>query len=258
MADRNDSFLREVDEDIRRDQMMQIWNRYGVFIVAGVALLFLGVGAYKWREARQVAYQETTGIRFEAATKLASESKPDDALKAFTEIAKDGPAGYRAVAHLRVAGEHAKAGRTAEALASYEALSADTGIDDLLRDFATLQAALLRLDQADWTEMKNRLTPLVDDSRPWHAPAREALGLAAYKAGQTEEATKLFEQILGDRATTGGLSRRAQEMLAVLTDAAAAKAGPQSPAATKTGGTDATVPAKPTETGKGGEPALKK
>lgn len=241
MVDRNDSFLREVDEDVRRDQLLKLWEQYGTYIIVAIVLLFLGVGAWKWRESRQVVAEEQAGARFEAATRLASESKPDEAMRAFSEIAKDGPAGYRALARLRVGAEHAKAGRTAEALAAYEALAADSGVDDLLRDFAAIQAAMLRLDHADWTEMKNRLTPLVDEKRPWHAPARELLGLAAMKAGQSDEATKLFEQVLGDRAATQGMSRRAQEMLAVLTDAAAAKASPQgsvSPAADAKGPPD--------------------
>jgi len=246
MVDRNDSFLREVDEEVRRDQLMKLWERYGTFVIAGVALLFVAVGAWKWNESRRITAQEQAGARFEAATRLATD-KPDEAVKALGDIAKDGPAGYRALARLRLAAEHAKAGRTADALAAYEGLGADSAVDEVLRDFAALQAAMLRVDHADWTEMKNRLTPLVDDKRPWHASARELLGMAAFKAGQTEEATKLFEQILGDRATPGGLIRRAQEMLAVINDAAAAKALPMKD--------DKGAAAKPAEPAKATEPA---
>ncbi len=224
MVERTDSFLREVDEDVRRDQLLRLWQQYGIYLTAVVVAAFLGVIGYQWSESRRAAQAEKVGASFEAATRLAAENKSDEALAAFTAIAKDAPAGYQAVARLRVASAHAKAGRVVEALAAYEVLAKDGSTDELLRDFATLQAAMLRLDQADWTEMKNRLTPLLDDAKPWHAPAREVLGLAAYKAGQNDEATKLFEQILGDKASTTGLVRRAQEMLAVLTDAAAAKA----------------------------------
>jgi hypothetical protein len=246
MVDRNDSFLREVNEEIRRERLTKLWERFGTVIIVGVVLLIVGVAAYKWNEARQIAEEQRTGARFEAASRLAAERKTDEAMAAFAAIAKDGPAGYGALARVRIAGEHARAGRTADALATYEALSADSAADELLRDFAALQAAMLRLDQADWTEMKNRLTPLVGEQRAWRAQAREILGLAALKAGQSDEATKLFEQILGDRAATGGLSRRAQEMLAVLTDRAAAKSAAPGQA-----------PAAQDAKGKNGEPAAK-
>lgn len=223
MVDRTDSFMREVGEDVRREQLARIWERYGVLIVAGFVALLAGLLGYQWWKSNTLAGQERAGAEYAAAARLAADGKSDEAVKALDKIAKAGAAGYQALAQLRLAGEHAKAGRVAEALAAYEGLSKGTSGDPLLRDFATLQAAMLRLDQADWTEMKNRLTPLLDEKGAWRAPAREVLGLAAYKAGNFEEATKLFEQILGDKATTQGLSRRAQEMLAVLTDAAAAK-----------------------------------
>lgn len=246
MVDRRDSFLREVDEELRREQLLKFWQQYGTFVVAAVVFLFLGLAAYKWREARGVVHEEQTGISFESAMRLAGEGKTDEALRIYGEIAKDGSTGYRALARLRLASEHAAAARTPEALAAYDALAADTAVDEILRDFAALQAAVLRLDQADWTEMKNRLTPITDPKRPWHVPARELLGLAAFKAGQTEEAMKLFEQVLGDRASTSGTARRAQEMLAVLTDAAAVKGVPSN-----------LVPAKPAGDAKPGPDAAK-
>lgn len=242
MVDRNDSFMREVDEDLRRDQFLKLWQDYGTFVMAGLVLVFLAVAAYKWREVRQVTFEEQTGARFETALRLAADGKSEEASKALGEIVSDGSAGYRTLARIRLAGEHAKAGRTAEALAAYEAVSADSAADEIMRDFAALQAAMLRLDQADWTETKNRLTPMLGDSRPWRASARELLGLAAYKAGMIEEATKAYEQLLGDKSATNGQSRRAQEMLAVLTDAAAAKGAPE----------------KAAEPSKSAEPAAKK
>ncbi|MEZ5856520.1 MAG: tetratricopeptide repeat protein [Hyphomicrobiaceae bacterium] len=251
MVDRTDSFLREVGEDVRRDQLLQILQRYGVFIAAGIIALFVGVGGYKWWAANQNAAREAAGAKFIAASRLANAGKTEEALKAFSALQSSAPEGYKILTSLRIAGEHARAGRTAEALAAYEAVAKDTAGDEILRDFAALQSAMLRLDQGDWTEIKNRLTPLVDDSRPWHAEAREVMGLAAYKAGRIEDATKLFEQILGDRATPQGLSRRAQEMLALLTDAAAAKSSEGKAAApdaaaktTPEAGTSQTAPAK--------------
>jgi hypothetical protein len=255
MVDRNDSFLREVNEEIRRERLMRIWERYGVFLVAGVLVLFVGVGVYQWNQSSRRASEEKAGASFEAAIRLASEGKTDDALKALGDIAQSGPRGYGALARLRIAAQQSASGRPAEAIAAYEALAADSGVDRLLRDFATLQSAMLRVDQADWTEMKNRLTPLLDDKQPWRAEAREVLGLAAMKAGQTEEATKLFEQLLGDRGATSGMSRRAQEMLAILTDQAAAKNAPTASAAGDT--TDKAAPAAEAAKGNGGEPAAR-
>ena len=224
MVDRNEAFVREVDEDLRRDQIQQLLQRYGVLIAAGALLLLAGISGYKYWEHHRQAQSEAAGARFSAAAELANAGKADVALKQFEDLTKSSAGGYPALARMQLAAARIKAGKPEEALPLYELLAKDTAVDAVMRDFAALQAAMLRLDVADWTEMTNRLTPLMSDSSAWRAMARETLGLAAYKAGQTGEARKLFEQMLSDRLTPPSVSERAFLMLSLLTDAEAAKA----------------------------------
>jgi hypothetical protein len=104
-------------------------------------------------------------------------------------------------------------------LAAYETIAKEKGFDPLLADFARLQAATLRLDSADWTEMQNRLNDLAADGNPWRFSARELLSLAAQKAGKAEEARTQLQRLLGDRGTPPGIGERARMMLAMLTEA---------------------------------------
>ena len=224
MVDRNEAFVREVDEDLRRDQIQQLLQRYGTLIAAGALLLLAAIGGYKYWDGRRQAQAEAAGARFSVAAALASSGQSEEALKQFEDLAKGGSGGYPALARMQLAGARVKDGKPEAALPLYEALAKDTSVDPVMRDFAALQAAMLRLDVADWTEMTNRLTPLMSDSSAWRAMARETLGLAAYKAGQTGEARKLFEQMLSDRLTPPSVSERAFLMLSLLTDADAAKA----------------------------------
>jgi hypothetical protein len=253
MADQTDSFLREVQEDIRRERLVAIWSRYGTYIVAAAVLLVAAVGAYKFAEHRRIQSTEAAAARFEDAVRLATAGKQDAAEKAFAEIAGDAPRGYAALARIRATGLLAKAGKTGEAIAAYDALAKDASLDDLLRDYASLQAAMLRVDSADWTEMQNRLNDLTNDKNPWRASARELLGMAAYKAGKTEEARKAFSQLLSDRSTPPSLIERSQLMLGMLAEAELA--------GTKSGSAEADRQTTPKESAKppeGAAPSTKK
>ena len=254
MVDRTDTFVREVDEELRREQIKKIWDTYGLYIVALVATVLASVLGYQYWQGRQVAASEAAGARFQAASRLAAEGKADEALAAFSGLAQDGSKGYQTLARFRVAGAQIKAGKPAEALAAYEAIARDAGVDPLLTEFAAVQAAMLRLDSADWTDMENRLTPLMGERSYWRAMARETLGLAAYKAGKTEEARKLFEQTLGDRTAPPSVSERALLMLSLLTDAEAAKSAVVEPAPAG----DAAKKAADKATGKAGTPDAQK
>ena len=99
----------------------------------------------------------------------------------------DGTGGYRVLAQLQLAGALIKQGKKAEAIATYEALAKDDKLEptDAARVRRACRSPALRVGEADFTEMENRLTPLMGDESPWRYSARELLGLAAFKAGKT-------------------------------------------------------------------------
>jgi hypothetical protein len=224
MADQTDSFLREIQEDIRREQMAQIWSRYGTYIIAAAALIIVAVAGYQYVQYQRSSAAQTAGARFEEALRLASSGKSAEAQQMLDGIVKESPRGYGALARLRVAGDMAKSGKKAEAIAAYEAVHSDRGTDELFRDFAALQIAMLKLDSADWTEMQNRLNDLMNDRNPFRASARELWGWAAYRAGRLEDARKTFEQLLADGRVPPSMIERAQLMLSVLAEAEMSKA----------------------------------
>lgn len=243
MAEQRDAFLREVDEELRKEQLLRFWQKYGLAIVAVAALALVGAIGWQWSKHRAQGLAEAAGTRFETAARGLGDAPSEEALKTFAAMAADAPAGYRALARFRVAAEHLKAQRPAQALAEYEAIGADRTGDPILRDYAVLQAAMLRMDTAEWTEMENRLNPLVSGSSPWRPAAREALALAAMKAGRTDVARKQLEGLLGDRAATPGMIERANLLLTALTDQEPAK--PRGAAAT---GSDTKPEAAPATT----------
>ena len=224
MAEKFDSFLKEVDEDLKREQLRKLWDSYGLLIIGAVIAVLAGVWGYGyWQNSRNAA-AELQGAHYEMASRLAREGKVDEAAAAFAKIAKEATPGYTGLAQIRIAGFHAKAGRTTEAVTAYDAVANDASIDQVLRGFAGVQAATLRLGTADYAEMERRLTPLTAETSPWRSAARETLGLAAFKAGKLDEARKLFDLLLVDRNAPPGLNERVQLMLSILTDAEAAKA----------------------------------
>jgi hypothetical protein len=237
MVERDDSLLREVDEDLRREEMAKLWEKYGAFAMAGAVAIVLGFGGWKWVESRRQAAAESDGASFAAAIKTLNENKTAEAEKALDAISKTGTAGYATLAQLRLAAAEAKAGKTPEAVAAYDQIAANRSVDPLLADFARLQAALLKSDTADWTEMQNRLSPLLSDQGAWRAPAREALGFAALKAGNTDAARGAFEKLIGDRSVPPSISERATMMMAVLTEQKLASETSAAPATPPPGGT---------------------
>ncbi len=248
MVDNNDSLLREVEEELRREQMQKLWARYNGLIIGLALAIIAGVGGYKYWEWQRISAAEAAGTEYTQALRLNDEKKGEDAIKAFEKIASGGPEGFASLARLQIAGADAKAGKTKEALAAYEALGNDARADRLLKSFAQLQAASLRLADADFTELQNRLTPLVAEGQPFRTSAQELLGLAALKDGKYDEARKQLEPLLIDPAATPAIQERVKIALAKIAEAetgsaAAPEPAKPEPAAPAAAAPDAVAPA---------------
>jgi hypothetical protein len=226
MADDRDSLLREVDEELRREQMQKIWERYNGLILGAAALVVLAVGGYKLLESRRIASAEAAGSEFQAAQSLSDQKKKEEADKAFETIIQNGPPAYASLAKLQLAGAQVKAGKTAEAIATFDSLGKDPGADQLLKSFAQLQAASLRMPDADYAEIQNRLTPLAADDAPFAKSAREMLGIAAYKAKKYDEARKFLEPLLIDPNASEAIQERIKIVMANIATAEVASAAP--------------------------------
>src|SRR5262249_43654110 len=154
MSDRD--FFREVDDAVRQDRYKELWDKYGVYALAAAALIVVGVAGFKlwshWQEQRA----QQAGTEFSQAV---TELDNGDAAKArdvFNSLANKGPTGYQILARFQLAAAEAQAGNTDKAVALYDALATDAETDTILKGLATIQAATLRLDTADYAEMERR------------------------------------------------------------------------------------------------------
>ena len=216
MVDSNDSFLREVKEEIDRERLENIWKQYGGLIVGAAALILvtvLAVQFWNWSVRQQ---EEKAGLAYQNALDLVYDKKLDKAVPAFEEIEKDAPAGYAALADLQLAASLLEEGKTAEAQAKYEELAKNSSADALFTGFAQLQAAALQLGKADFTEMENRLNDLIKDENPWRFNAMELLGAAAVGTKQYAKARELFEKILTAENTPPAMRQRANLQMAQI------------------------------------------
>ena len=206
----------EVDEEVRRDRALQLWKRYGNHLAGLALLIVVATGGYVgWRDwDRKQA--EAGAMRFQAASELEAAGKLDQAAAAFAVIARDGRAGYSALARLREAALKAKLGDAAGAAASYRAIAADDDVAAELRNAATLLAGFHEIDSLDPTRFEQQLATLGAANSPWRHSALELAAIAAARAGDAAKAREYYTRIADDPNAPPGLRARASEMLAAL------------------------------------------
>lgn len=226
MADEQDILLKQINEEVRREQLAKLWDKYGVIVLGVAAAILLVFGGWRLYAGEMKRAAERAGGQFAEANRLLSSKKTADGVTALETIAKGGAGGYAQLARLRLAAEAREKGRTQDAINQYTAVANDSSADELLRSFAKLQIGALKLETSSFTEVKNQLNDLLNDSNPWRHSAREILGLAAYKAGDYAEARKTFQSLIVARDVPRQLVQRAQVAMALIArDELKAKSG---------------------------------
>jgi hypothetical protein len=211
--------FQEVDEEVRRERLKQLWERHSNLIVALLLLLVLGVGGwrgYDWWEGQKAA---ESGAAFEAAVALGETGKDAEALSAYSKLAKEGSSGYRILARFREGAELAKTDAAA-AVKAYDALAADAGIGRTMQDLAAVRAGMILVDTAPLADLTARLEPLTAANRPFRHTARELLALGAWRIDDQAAAKRWFDLIATDAETPAG-TRQRMDVLMALTGARA-------------------------------------
>jgi hypothetical protein len=205
----------EVDEEVRREQLKKLWERYSIFIIAGALLIIAGVGGwrgYQYLEAKKAA---VAGEAFDKAIELSEANKHSEAEAAFNDLAAKAPWGYRTLARLRAAGEAAS--RDPKAAAKmFDDVAADSSVGAEQRDLARVRAAGLLVDTASYSEMLQRLESSTGPEATFRHTARELLALSAWRANDAASARKWLDMIANDGETPPSLRSRAEAMQALL------------------------------------------
>ncbi|MGJ4946996.1 tetratricopeptide repeat protein [Bradyrhizobium sp. HKCCYLS20291] len=208
-------FYDEVDEEVRREQLKKLWDRYSIFIIAAAVLIIAGVGGwrgYQYVEANKAA---EAGSAFNKALELSEQNKPAEAEKAFAEVAASAPFGYRLLARFHQAAEAAARDKAA-GVKLFDELAADRSIGPEQQSLARLRAAGLLVDTAPYADLKKRLEGETVADAPFRHAARELLALSAWKANDAGAARQWLDMIALDGETPPGLRSRAEAMQALL------------------------------------------
>ena len=207
--------FHEVDEEVRRERLQRLWDRYGIYLIALAVLIVASIGAwrgYEWWQAKKAA---AAGAAFESALSLSEEGKHAEAEAAFAKVAADAPAGYRILARLRAAAELAQT-KPADAVKAYDELAADNSLGAVLQDLAAVRAGMLMVDSAPLSDMRRRLDPVSEPGRAFRHSARELLALSAWRNHDFTAARRYIDMIATDAESPPGTRARTEVLSALI------------------------------------------
>ena len=207
--------FREIDEELRRDNLHKLWSRYGRYVIAAAVLVLVVAGAIvAWRD-HQLSERRAQSTRYASALALARDGKEADAVKVFETIAQEG-GGYAVLASFEEGAWLAKSGDRKAAIAIYDRIAGASELDSRLRELAVLLSVMQGIAESDPHSTIERLASLTASGNSWRPTALELTAIARFSSGDRSGALDLYKSLADDPTAPSGLRARAAEMAAAL------------------------------------------
>lgn len=218
-AAEQEAFIREVTEEVKNDNLKQMWEKYGLYIILLVVLAITGAVSFEGFKSWRRTQSETWSDTYAYALNLENQGKYDESLEVLEQMEKTGGNIYSDIARLQTANILLEQGKNDEAVKILEEISADKSINKKLRDVSIIKLASYKLDNAPREEIDALLQPLIKENGSWTNIAKEMTAMAAIRDGKIDEAQAIYSEILNTPNLPDGLKMRVQDMLSVLNGA---------------------------------------
>jgi hypothetical protein len=221
--DITETFVREVDENLRRDQLRDFLKAYGSWLVAAVVLFLVASGGFIWWKQNQQQRSEAQVEELAQIYKDIGSGNTARAPQQLDALSQSGSKAVRASALFTRAALALQQNDVKLAIGTYKSIAADDSLPDPYRHAALIRQTALEFDQLQPQEVIARLQPLAKPGEPWFGTAGEMTALAMIKQGKSQEAGQLYAAIAKDTGVPQSIRARAVQLAGSLgVDAGAA------------------------------------
>lgn len=212
----NEAFLREVDDEVRRDDLTRFWKRYGLWAAAALLIGLAAFGAYLFAQHRGREAAGRAGEQLQTAYDALANGQFDKAAPVLAELATSDRDGYRALARFSQADVLLGQGNVKGAAAKFAEVANDASLAQPFRDLALIRQTAAEYDTLRPQVVVDRLRPLAVPGNPWLGSAGEMMAVAQLRLNQRGPAGQLFARIARDEGVPESLRQRAVQMASLL------------------------------------------
>jgi len=212
----NEQFLREVDDELRRDQALTLWQRYGRLAVIGVLVALLALGGYLFWQSQRTASAGADGEKLSQALDKLGQDKSDGVKPDLEALAKSDTDGMRAAAKLTLAAMALQKDDAKGAATQYGAIAADSSLAKPYRDLALIRQTAAEFDTMKPADVVARLKPLAVPGNPWFGSAGEMTAISYLRLNKTREAGAMFAALGRDEGVPQSIRSRGVQLAGVL------------------------------------------
>ena len=211
-----DAFIREIDEDVKNDNLKVLWNRYGIFIILFVVLAVSAAVSFEKIKSWKIAQNQANTENYMVATQLRED--PENTIAALKNISANDKGIFGDFAKLQIANVLFTQDKQEEALAALQELLDGKEVNTEVKHIALIKLATYKVDTMPRAEFEALLKPLTETENSWKPLAQDLLAMVAIRDGDVETAQEIYKNILKIKDLPENFRNKVQDMLSSLNE----------------------------------------
>ena len=203
--------LRQVDEDLRKERLTSLWNRFKIYIISITLFLIISVSVYQYLEISE--YNEKVST-IESYYKASNNESIDEMLGKLETIKTSNEFSQNLI-DLKMADIHVVKGDIELGLKKLEQIFKSKN-KSILGDLALYKYLMLKIDEVTVNEVNNLIENFNSKENNFNYLFSELVGIKNIIDGQYSEGKIIFESLLNDASVSSEIKIRAEKYINII------------------------------------------
>ena len=203
--------LRQVDEDLRKEKLTSLWNRFKIYIISIILFLIISVSAYQYIKISE--YNEKVST-IENYYKASNNESIDQMLDKLKKIQTNNKFSQNLI-DLKIADIYLTKGDIELGSEKLEVIFKSEN-KSILGDLALYKYLMLKIDVLTLNEVNNLVENFNSKENNFNYLFSELVGIKNIIEGQYSEGKIIFESLLNDVSVSNEIKIRAEKYINVI------------------------------------------
>ena len=199
----------EIEEELRKKQLKALWDRFGLYLISLILIIIISFGGYEFSKYLGYKNSESSSDQYEKGLAVLDNENNSDAIDIFESLVNESN-GYAGLSLFNLSNIAVKEGNKALALEYLDKASKDKNLSKKINDFAILKSGYIMLDNAEITNIEDKLSSLLNSTGSLSFYAKEIIALAYYRDNRYQESSKKFSDIANDASSPSNIASRSK------------------------------------------------
>ena len=202
--------LRQVDEELRQDRLLNLWRRFRVYIVSGIILLIVSVLGYQINKSVKQSFYEDEVEKYINTSDLLDFNQ---AIEELSKIENSDQLLISGIAQIKIAALLIENEKKQESKNQLLKIINEGKADSMLTDLAIYFYLISSLNDVSMDEIKKYLTNNKLDNSSFKYLFKETIAIKNLLLGNIKPSKEKFEELANDENTPRDVVIRATKFL---------------------------------------------